>query len=142
MPTYIKPSLTITANKNSVSTNKGPLSIPLSLSKAISLSVDDVRSRVLEVTASGITGQTGAEAYRLFDGDRISGGDGAAGTVGCFIYLSNISAVHATNEIYVGIDHDGGGTSAGDMSEDDQVDAFEKATRMMTLKPGEFGHLC
>tara|TARA_S200000501_G_scaffold375702_1_gene428402 strand:+ start:121 stop:600 length:480 start_codon:yes stop_codon:yes gene_type:complete len=128
MPTYIKTTFSLTSNKNSVTSAKGPLSIALALSKSASLSVDDVRSRVVTVGTAGT---------KLFDGDQISGGDGAAGTVGSFIYFANTSASSTTNEIYIGIDHDGSG-DAQELEADNQVDALEAATRIMTLKPGEF----
>ena len=68
MANYIKPTFSLTANKNSVTSNKGPLSIALSLATTDSLTVDDVRSRIVTV---------GTSSALLFDGDQISGGDGA-----------------------------------------------------------------
>tara|TARA_R100001443_G_C3340424_1_gene174333 strand:- start:811 stop:1272 length:462 start_codon:yes stop_codon:yes gene_type:complete len=121
MATYIKPTLTITSNKNSATTNKGPLSIGLSLSASASLNVDDVRSRIVAVNQTEAT---------LLDGDLISGGDGLADAVGGYLYLKNISPASTTNYIAVGIIADNG--NAADLTASGDV------ARVMTLMPGEF----
>tara|TARA_R100000654_G_scaffold41523_1_gene67680 strand:+ start:771 stop:1250 length:480 start_codon:yes stop_codon:yes gene_type:complete len=128
MPNYIKPTITVAANKNTATNNPGPLSVAISLTTADLLSVDNVQSEIVSVTDGG--------HKILLDGEKLSGGDGAGGTVGGYVYFSNISAASTTNFIYIGVADDT--QAATDMSAADQVDAMEAATRFMTLKVGEF----
>ena len=141
MATYIKPTISVSANKNSTTNtaDKGPLSIPLSITSTDKLSVDNVRSSIVTI---------GTTAAILLDGSTLTGTDTAteagvsdSATHGGFLYLKNVSTSSTTKFIYVGIDHDGGGTSADDISDADQVDDFSKVTRLMTLKTGEFAWL-
>ena len=117
----IKPTITLTANKNSATSNAGPLSVALSLSATDLLTVDNVQSQIVTCSTTEAT---------IIDGDAVSGGDGAGGTVGGFIYMKNISAASATNLIHVGIVADGG--SATDLT------ASGDTARLFTLKVGEF----
>ena len=101
MPNYIKPTLTVSANRNSSTTNPGPLSVALSLSGTDSLSVDTVRSEIVTPANSGAP-------TLLLSGDDYGGDSGdTPGTHGGFLYMKNISAASTTNLIYVGF---GGGT--------------------------------
>ena len=120
MANYIKPTFTLTANKNTVTSgNKGPLSIALALNASDLLSVYNVRSEIVKVpdTSGG-----GVVATMLVDGSAYMGATGAAGTDGGFIYLKNI---HATVNIMIGVANE-------NLSSDDEAD------RLMTLQPGEF----
>ena len=132
MPNYIKPTFTLTANKNSVATNKGPLSIGLSISTTDSLSVDKVRSEIIEAPTTGT---------RLLDGSTLTGVDtsteGAGGTHGGYIYFKNISTEDTAKFIYIGVDHDGAAADQ-ELQADDQSDNFTGATRLFTLRTGEF----
>ena len=128
MPNYIKPTITVAANKNTATNNPGPLSVALSLSTADLLSVDNVQSEIVSITDGG--------EKILLDGEKLSGGDGAGGTVGGYVYFSNISAASTTNFIYIGVADDT--QAATDMSGTNQVDDMSAATRFMTLKVGEF----
>tara|TARA_R100000734_G_C3295821_1_gene87020 strand:+ start:122 stop:586 length:465 start_codon:yes stop_codon:yes gene_type:complete len=126
MPNYIKPTFTLTSNKNSVPAgqNPGPLSIALSLSVTDLLSVDETQSQIVEVS--------NGSPQQLFTGASTMGGPGAGGTKGGFLYLRNVSAASATNVIYVGVDatqDDLGGSGGAD------------AKRLFTLKVGEFAFL-
>ena len=127
MANYIKPTFTLTANKNSVATNKGPLSVAISLAATDSLSVDDVRSSVYAVPdTSGST----VVGTLLFDGSaQPDVGSGVAGTNGGFIFMRNVSADSTTNFIYIGVQKAG---SAVDLDDDAQDERF------CTLKVGEF----
>ena len=125
----ITPTLTITANASSATT-PGPISTAISISATTNLTVDKLQANTLAVSTS--------EAV-LFDGDDISGGDGAGGTVGCHLYLRN--ATGSSRLIYIGIDHDGG--SATNLAATDQADdgSATNAFRFLTLKDGEFAFL-
>jgi hypothetical protein len=126
----ITPTLTITSNASSATSSPGPISTALSISATSSLTVDKLQANTLAVTTS--------EAI-LFDGDAESGGDGAGGTVGSFLYLRN--ATGSSRLIYIGIDHDGG--SATNLAATDQADdgTATNAFRFLTLKDGEFAFL-
>ena len=109
----IKPTLTLTANASSATTDAGPLSIALSLSATDSLSITKVESKIIDVDGThGI----------LFDASTYAASLGA-GTDGGFIYLKN----HDTaGHIYIG--H---GSSTA-------LEGGTETTRLMTLIPGEF----
>ena len=115
----IKPTLTLTSNASSASTDAGPMSIALSLSATDSLTVDKVLTKILDVKGVYTEGDEGGT---LFDATDYTS-SGAAGTDGGFIYLKN---QHATGHIYIGhaaaSNMEGGGAAA----------------RLMTLLPGEF----
>lgn len=117
----IKPTITLTSNKSSATTNPGPLSVALALSATDTLTVDTVTSEIVTCSTTEAT---------IIDGDAVSGGDGVGGTVGGYIYMKNISAASDTNLIYVGIVADGG--SATDLT------ASGDTARLFTLKVGEF----
>jgi len=117
----IKPTLSLTANSSAASTDPGPLSIALALSVTDSLTVDVVKSSIINPTTTD---------SRLFDGSGEDDG-GVAGTNGGFLYLKNISA--ADYDIYFGAIADAG--SVTDMEGADDADRF------MTLKQGEFAFL-
>lgn len=136
MAKYIKPTLTLTANRNSASTNPGPLSVALSLSGTDLLNVDNVQSEIITVQNSGTM-------VPIIDGSTIDGTE-TAGTDGGFIYFKNVSAASATNKIYIGI------VGARHTSNDPTVPANLGASgtaldtadaesfRTMTLMVGEF----
>ena len=64
----IKPTFSLTSNASTATTDAGPLSIALSLSATDTLTVDKVQAETVTVSTTEAT---------LFDGDAISGGDGA-----------------------------------------------------------------
>ena len=118
MAKYITPTLTITSNKYSTGANSGPTSSPLAISVTDKLDVTEVVAKVLDVSDSNTI---------LFDASQIAGAT-AAGTDGAFIYIRNLTeGMTATADVYIGY-----GTSA------DLADTGTPATRLMTLKPGEF----
>ena len=139
----IKPTLTLTANASSATTDAGPLSIALSLSVTDSLTVDTVTSEIVTLTDSPV---------QIKDGSALSGGTetpstGTANQVGGYIYLKNAGTAKAA---YVGlvsnvIENDGstvlgndaptapGATGAGHLAE-----AANTTLRTFTLRPGEF----
>ena len=114
----IKPTLTLTANASSATTDAGPMSVALSLSATDSLTVDHVKSRIFKPTTT---------AAILFDGSTEDDG-GDAGTHGGFLYLKNVSA--ADYDIYLGV-------GAESMSATELEPATD-ADRFLTLKQGEF----
>ena len=117
----IKPSLTLTANSSSATTDAGPLSIALSLSATDSLAVTKVETKILDVKGDH-TAST--DAGVLWDAtDYTSSGD--AGTDGAFIYIKNTSST-AGHHIYIG--H---GSAAA-------MQGGANTTRTMTLQGGEF----
>lgn len=124
----IKPTISLTANASGASSEAGPLSIALTLSSTDSLTVDNVTSKI--ITFANDTSNT-----IIWDGDAITGGDGAGGTAGGYLYFVNTSA---TAMVYIGIDHDGG--SSLDLSTADEGDAEADLSqmRLFTLKAGEF----
>tara|TARA_Y100001938_G_C7791249_1_gene282653 strand:+ start:33 stop:515 length:483 start_codon:yes stop_codon:yes gene_type:complete len=127
----IKPTLNLTANANTASTEAGPMSMSLALSIADSLSVDLVDQQLIE-TSDTVT--------QLLDGSDVGGGTETPATIGCYIFLRNNSST--TNEnIYVGIVAGGGSDtpSAPAASGTTALDEATNATlRTMTLLPGEF----
>lgn len=124
----IKPTITLTANKNSVSAQPGPLSVALSLSGTDLLSVDGVRSEILVIPDH--SGEAD-EATRIIDGSDYT--SGAAGSTGGFVYLKNVSAASSVNYIMIGIEAEGvADASLADISQ------TSDALRLMTLKVGEF----
>ena len=117
----IKPSLTLTANSSSATTDAGPLSIALSLSATDSLDVTKVESKILDVK---IDHTASTDAGILWDASDYTA-SGAAGTDGAFVYIKNTSTT-ATHEISIG--H---GSAA-------HILGAANTTRLMTLKGGEF----
>ena len=117
----LKPTLSLTANASSATTDAGPLSVALSLSATDSLTVDTVKSQIINPTTTDSL---------LFDGSGFDDG-GTAGTHGGFIYLKNVSA--ADYDIYFGAVADGGTVT--------DMEAADDADRFMTLKQGEFAFL-
>ena len=133
MPNYIKPTITVTANKSSVTTNPGPLSIALSLSTTDLLSVDVVRSEIITPAHSGAP-------TLMLAGDSYAGDSAdTPGTHGGYLYMKNISAASTTNLIYVGTVFQGA-TDPADMGAGTTAldHADDATTRLMTLKVGEF----
>ena len=112
----IKPTLTLTANSSSATTDAGPLSIALSLSATDSLTVTGVRSKIETVTDT---------AEVLWAHGDFSDGTETAGTDGGFVYIKNI---HASNIISIGhgaLEEFGSGVT-------------NNVKRLCTLKSGEF----
>ena len=95
MPNYIKPTLTIKANKSSATSNPGPLSVDLTLNTTDLLSVDNVTSQIITVQNSGTM-------VPIIDGSLLDGTE-TAGTDGSYIYLKNTSAASTSNKIYIAI---------------------------------------
>ena len=126
MPNYIKPTITLTANKSSATSNPGPLSVSLALSTTDLLSVDTVESQIVAF-ADATSHQV------LFDGAALGGDTETAGSVGCFLYFKNIGT---TGDVYIGVQADD--DTAADIGAANQVDSFEATTRLFTLLPGEF----
>ena len=117
----IKPTLTLTSNSSSATTDAGPLSIALSLSATDSLTIDVVKSAIITPSTTHAL---------LFDGSGEDDG-GGAGTNGGFLYMKNTSA--ADYDIYFGVGADGFTPTA--------LEGADDADRFMTLKQGEFAFL-
>ena len=83
MATYIKPTITLTANKQSATSNPGPLSVALALSTTDLLTVDNVQSQIYDVdTGANVEIANGSELSSAF----------VPGTNGAFVYLKNVTA--------------------------------------------------
>ena len=124
MAKYIKPTITLTANRNTATTSPGPLSVALSLNGSDVLSVDNVQSEILTVDTN--------EAI-LINGSDTNGGPGVGGTAGGFVYMKNVSTASATNFIYIGYN-----TSANNAAVDLIGSPGAQVNRLWTLKVGEF----
>ena len=114
----IKPTLTLTSNSSSATTDAGPLSIALSLSATDSLTVDTVKSQIITPSTTHSI---------LFDGSTYDDG-GTAGTHGSFIYMKNTST--ADYDVYVGVGADGFSATA--------MEGADDADRFIPRKQGEF----
>jgi len=125
----IKPTLTLTANSSSATTDAGPLSVALSLTKTDSLTVDIVESQIISIADA-------TSHARLFDGAALGGDTETAGTVGAFLYFCNAGS---SGDIYIGVQADD--DSAADIGAANQADDFSATTRLFTLKPGEFAFM-
>ena len=118
----IKPTLTLTANASTATTDAGPLSIALSLSATDSLTVDRAVSEIKAL---------GDNVSKILDGSDLLGIDsdaGTAGTHGGFVYMKNITATDL--DIYIGFNVADGTTAA--------IDDPDDADRGFTLKQDEF----
>ena len=124
MSNYIKPTLTITSNASSATTDPGPLSIALSLSATPDdsgrLTVDKVQSRTHTFASAG-------DHFTIIDASAEDLGSEVAGVNGCFVYARNASATDL--DVYIGATHD---LAAGDLSSNANAD------RLFTLRKGEF----
>ena len=125
----IKPTLSLTANANTATTDPGPLSIALALSVTDSLTVDLVESQIISIANDSSHGL-------LFDGAALGGDTETAGTVGAFLYFKNTGS---SGNIYIGVQADD--DTAADIGGANQVDDFSATTRLFTLKPGEFAFM-
>ena len=115
----IKPTLTLTSNSSSATTDAGPLSVALSLSATDSLTVDTVEAATITPSTTVST---------LFDGSAKDVGSEVAGTNGGFLYFKNTSA--ADYDVYIGIEADGASAT--------ELQGNADAQRLFTLKQGEF----
>ena len=138
----LKPTFSLVQNADNAKSSAGPISMALSLTTpAVDITCDNVNHKIVTV---------GTTSTLLYDGSKMATGhgivtagrtddtdEGEGGTYGSFIYLLNTSTVDSgtTNVIYIGIDHDGG---SGELQADDQTEDFTGATRLFTLKCGEF----
>ena len=111
----IKPSFTLTSNSSKATTDAGPLSIALSLSATDSLSVDVVKSEIVDVDES----HTKLLSYDDYTAS------GSAGTDGAWIYIKNITAEGSGREIYIGV-------------ADEHLGTAGEADRLFTLQPQEW----
>ena len=123
MPNYIKPTFTLTANKNTNTASPGPLSVALSLNATDTLSVDTVTSEIITV---------GTTHALLIDGSAYTPGLG--GTDGGYIWMKNTTA-SGSNLIYIGVEADG---ATSDIAAGTSADGEGDPKRLFTLKVGEF----
>jgi hypothetical protein len=119
MARYITPTLTITSNKFSATSNPGPTSSPINISISDLLDVTQVDSNIVTVSTTGAT---------LLTATNYTSGT-TEGTDGAFIFLRNLTEGLATTaDIYIGHNVTNPELTSGAGDED----------RLMTLKPGEF----
>lgn len=138
-----KPTFSIVQNASTAKTDAGPISMALTLTTPdINITCDNVNHKIVTVDTTSTLLYDGSKMLTSH-GIQLDAGradvttEGEGGTVGSFIYLLNRSTVDSgtTNVIYIGVDHDGG---SGELQADDQVDDGSAATRLFTLKCGEF----
>ena len=125
----IKPTLSLTANASTATTDPGPLSIALALSVTDSLTVDIVESQIISIADA-------TSHALLFDGAALGGDTETAGTIGSFLYFKNVGT---SGDVYIGVQADD--DSAADIGGANQADDFSATTRLFTLKPGEFAFM-
>ena len=120
MAKYITPTLKITSNAYSASTNPGPTSSPMSISVTDLTDTTEVLAKIVDASATNDI---------LFNHEDYVGSSAPTlGTDGGFIFLRNLTeGLETTADIYIG--HGSNGALEGDT-----------ATRLMTLKPGEFAY--
>jgi len=120
MAKYITPTLTITSNAYSASTNPGPTSSPMSISVTDLTDTTEVLAKIVDASATN--------AILFNHEDYVGSSAPTLGTDGGFIFLRNLTeGLETTADIYIG--HGSNGALEGDT-----------ATRLMTLKPGEFAY--
>ena len=123
----IKPTLSLTANASSATTDAGPMSIALSLSATDSLAITEVQSKILDMVS--LTHQI------VWDASDFTS-SGAAGVDGAFMYFKNLLSdndpvvIPSLHGIMIAT-----GTPGGSGAD---VDGGGEQTRLMTLRPGEF----
>ena len=131
----ITPTLTLTSNANThtPADAAGPLSVALSLTATDTLTIaGHVESKIHTFAATPVH-------VILFSGaDAIYGGDTETpGTVGAYLYFKNTGT---TGDVYIGVGADDDVAQALDVA--NQEDSFDNdtanATRLFTLRPGEF----
>ncbi len=133
MSKYISPTLTITSNANTATTDPGPLSIALNLSTSDKLTIAGHVESQTYVFAND------ASHVILFDGALSKYGNNTetAGSVGAWLYMKNVGAA---NNVFIGVGADDDvakdidGTNDGASYDDDTANAV----RLFTLQPGEF----
>ena len=114
----IKPTLALTSNAATATTDPGPMSVALSLSATDSITIATVKSATVTVSDTHAN---------LFTDAAQTEGD-TAGTHGSFLYLKNTST--SDYDIYIGATASGTGAAA--------LEGAGAATRLGTLKQGEF----
>ena len=118
MAKYITPTLTITSNTYTATTNPGPTSSPLNLSVTDLVDATEVLAKIVDASAD--------HAVLFNHEDYVGSSAPTLGTDGGFIFLRNLTeGLSTTADVYIG--HGSSGALEGDT-----------ATRLMTLKPGEF----
>ena len=117
MAKYITPTLTITSNKYTATTNPGPTSSPLAISVTDLLDISQVDSNIVTVATTGAT---------LLTATNYTTGT-TEGTDGAFIFLT-LGLTVAPN-IFIGHNVTNAELDSAEAGDED---------RLMTLKPGEF----
>ena len=126
----IQPTLSITSNANSASSNAGPLSFSLALSAAPisgTLTVDTVEAEIFTIGTGDNT--------TLVDGSALSAAF-TPGTNGCFIYMKN-TMTSGSEVICVGIGDDDLAPAVDDGTTD-LTRANTASARTFSLAAGEF----
>jgi len=125
MAKYITPTLTITSKAHSTASDSGPMTQALAVSVTDTLDITEVRQVIRDVTTAGTIIFDVNDAVNPF-----SDGTTVAGTDGGFVFIRNLTeGMTTTADIYIGF-NDGAGAL-------DDAGA-QTASRLMTLKPGEF----
>tara|TARA_R100000655_G_C2957912_1_gene188379 strand:+ start:110 stop:571 length:462 start_codon:yes stop_codon:yes gene_type:complete len=116
----IKPTLSLTANASSATTEAGPLSFAISLSATDSLDVTQVESKIIDISTTHAL---------IFDHDNYFATNADTGIDGGFVYFKNLLAENAPADLLHDIViHNTDATALGQDHE----------PRLFTLQPGEF----
>ena len=119
MAKYITPTLTITSNKYTATSNPGPMSSPLAISVTDLLDVTEVASNIIDLTDT--------HALVWDASDYAASAD--VGVDGAFLYFRNLLDENSTPDLL----HD---ISIG-MGNENILNAGN-TNRLFTLQPGEF----
>ena len=118
----IKPTLTLTSNSSSATTDAGPLSIALSLSATDSLDVKEVASKLVDIGTTQVLIWDASDYFTTNANMFIDGG---------FMYFKNTlvqnpsDATDVNHAINIGNDAS-------------NLDGVDDVNRWFTLRPGEF----
>tara|TARA_R100001594_G_C3931254_1_gene238209 strand:+ start:130 stop:597 length:468 start_codon:yes stop_codon:yes gene_type:complete len=116
----IKPTITLSANASTATTDAGPMSIALTLSATDSLDVKEVASKIMDISSThGIVW----DASDYFTTNANMGIDGG------FLYFKNLLSENDPEDV----NHD---ICIGNAAEN--LDGVDEANRLFTLQPGEF----
>jgi len=116
----IKPTLTLTSNASTATTEPGPMSIALSLSATDSLDVTQVESKIIDISTTNV---------EIFHHDNYFATNADTGVDGGFVYLKNLLSENTTPDLLHDIViHNTDATALG----------VDHEPRLFTLQPGEF----
>ena len=118
----ITPTLTLSSNASTASTDAGPLSIALELSATDSLDVTEAASKIVDITSTHKLIWDASDYFTTNANMFIDGG---------FMYFKNLLVQNPSDA--TDVNHS---ICIGNASEN--LDGVDEANRLFTLRPGEF----